>query len=181
MRQLLLTALSVALVGCQDNTAQIAELQSQLKQHSETIQSLQVSVAVLEAFQEKAVELPDAYGVIDCTTPAYDLVRTRLAVLTVSCREATKYLDGFKLSLQVGNPSSARLEGLKFIFTPTAAVEKGERDGAKPKTITRDVTNSFPPGSWTNVEVALPGLPEPALRGLQVRVEVDRIRMAGTK
>lgn len=179
MRHLVLFFVAVALTGCQDNSKQIADLQGQLKQNTEKIKELEISVALVEAFQNRGTQLPDEYAVIDCTTPAYDLVRTRLTMLTVACREASKYLDGYKLKLQIGNPSNARLEGLKFTFTPNSGSAKDGLAVQKAKSIVREVTNSFPPGSWTNVEVALPDFPESALKGLEVRVQVNRLGMAG--
>lgn len=182
MWRILLVAGALLLTACQDTSklqGEIAELRAELQKSAETISALERKVAVLDLVQTIGNELPDAFAVVDCTQRNYDLVRTRLTMLTVACRDASKYLDGYKFKLEIGNPSSARLDGLKLTFTPVVDPDKKEGLQATIKPIVRDITNSFAPGSWTNIEVAVPGLPEAALKDLQVRVQVNRIVMIG--
>jgi hypothetical protein len=111
----------------------------------------------------------DPYAKLDCAAPYYDIVRTRIGSMLIECDRATKYLDGYRLRLKVGNTTSVSLEGLDLQF---------ESLGKTDWKLDRKVTDRFAAGSWHTFEVALPGVTDEMLKdGLALRVEADRVNL----
>jgi hypothetical protein len=107
---------------------------------------------------------------MDCSQAGYDFVRTKLGSLAVVCREAAKYLDGVKLKLTIGNPTAARLAGLSIFI---------ERSDRPEFSLERKLATRFAAGSWTQVEVAVPGVSEADVGKLRVRIAVNTLELAG--
>ena len=156
-------SLAFILSGCRDEDAQtaltasnarIAQLESDIKNSKVVIRAL-----LSETPSEKRTPL-------DISTKGYDFIESPAGRLLVSCTDAKPYLDGQKLTLNVGNPFLMTFSGF------TLRVRYGPRPPATPPTAaealisqpaweatlkTKDVpfTETLAPGTWTKVELAL--------------------------
>jgi hypothetical protein len=99
----------------------------------------------------------------------YSTVRYDLGVMTARLEDIKPYANGSKVSIMLGNPSAARINGLK------ARVEWGavDKDGFPRNDTGKARQVSFPetlsPGTWTKVEVVLDGFPPAELGFVRLR------------
>ena len=102
---------------------------------------------------------------VETNGSGYGVVQTEQGPFLVQAMSAIPYLDGYKIRLQVGNPGTATMRGAIL------HLEWGLRYGDKSKTYTEvtasrkkkdfDVTTTFDPGAYTNVDLFLsPAKPE---------------------
>ncbi|SRR6266545_2552923 len=88
----------------------LASLQLQVKAAEDRIQSLQVDVWTLQAQAE-----PYKSATFDPGSPrGYGRIDTTGGTFLVSIQNVTPYLDGFRVSCNFGNPSSATFHGFKL-------------------------------------------------------------------
>jgi len=98
----------------------------------------------------------------------YSVAQTKFGSFAVVCRNVTPYLDGYKVQLGVGNLTNAHFNGAKMSLLWGA-------DYSKTKDMS--VTNSFPPGRYTNVEVVLtPAKPED-IKTFSVTFDFDQLAL----
>lgn len=96
--------------------------------------------------------------------------------LLVTTESAEVYLDGFKIKLKVGNPTSGDLSAARLFCTtykPSASTN------APPWESFRSITNSLsaklPAGTWTTIEFVLAPATIEELRNASVSMEVDQV------
>ena len=89
----------------------------------------------------------------------YSVLKLDLGNITVRITDVQPYATGSKVSLQFGNLTSARIDGLR------AQLEWGRVDGSgaaqndKAKSRQVEFTEPLAPGSWTQAELVLAGVP----------------------
>jgi hypothetical protein len=105
-----------------------------------------------------------AYYALALDGQNYAVHETEQGKFLISTIGVEPYLDGFKVRLNVGNLSSARFNGVKVqAFWPGPAPTNGP---ATYSLIDQEfqLTTVFPPGAWTEIEVALAPCDTKALR-----------------
>lgn len=105
-------------------------------------------------------------------------IKSNLGILTISMENVVAYANGSRITLSVGNPTAASLEGMK------AKIEWGKVDNAdiaiNASVKSKDVqfVESFRPGSWTKTDVILEGIPPADLGFVRVRdIELSSIKL----
>lgn len=99
----------------------------------------------------------------------YSTFQYDLGFMTARLEDIKPYANGSKVSIVLGNPSAARINGLK------ARVEWGsvDKDGTPRNDTGKARQVSFPetlsPGTWTKVEVVLEGFPPAELGFVRLR------------
>lgn len=121
-------------------TAALEEAKSQNEAQGEWLNGLSASIP------------PTTYVDLDCANGKYSQMQaaTGFAMFFVKCSKIEPYLEGFKVTVSIGNPY-----GISFTdFTGQIGYGATFADAAKQKA-TMSSTATFAPGVWTNVVVTL--------------------------
>lgn len=176
-----LLAAGLVLAGCQQDSEHLVALKIELTALKEELrllrdqaEDLDPRVSMVETMARQVFEERDGIARLDCARHNTEVLPTQIIALTVNCEEASASAGGYKLRLRVGNPTSARLEGLKL----TLYAGEGAAKGLTTLRFFHAVPTGLAPGSWTSVEVNLPIQSEEMLVDLAVRAQVDQMTMA---
>ena len=176
------TAAALVLSGCgggaQDALALKIELNA-LKQELEFVrlqtEDLDPRVRLAEQMAMQVFDERDAPVRLDCTHLSPAVLFTRLASITAVCEEAVGYAGGYRLRLRLGNPMSARIDGLTLTFY--AGEDAGR--GRSARRLHHDANLSLPPGEWRRIDVDFEGLDRESVRDLAAKANVAAIALAG--
>lgn len=111
---------------------------------------------------------------LDCEGHRPGVLTTRLAPITAICEGVTTTADGTRVSLRLGNPTSAQLDGVGLTVYAGEGAAVGQTE-SRTHLATR---TSIPPGRWSTVEVDLPVLHAHATQELALRATIDAITLA---
>lgn len=99
----------------------------------------------------------------------YSLLATDLGRVAVAIADVQPFANGSRVSLDFGNPTSARLTGMK------ARIEYGANDsrgvpvvGGNVQSLAFTAPEPLPPGAWRQYQVDLPGVPPTQLGWVRV-------------
>jgi len=126
---------------------------------------------------------------IDPTEKGYGRIDTSSGVFLVAVRDAKPYLDGYRLSLAVGNLSSARYDGFKMKLSwqgPLPEQKDGESDEQYSKRMDqwgqsrheKEFTSieTLHPASWNPISIVISPATAEEIRMLEVdSMETDRV------
>jgi len=130
----------------------------------EKIKSLESKIATLESRLEYlAKDEDDEAAFVSTEENSYATVKTEHGAFIVVCKEATPYLDGYKVKLAIGNITSASFSGAEITATWGAMnpVERFLDEHKKEQKKTFNLTTIFPPGQYSDIEIVLtPAKPE---------------------
>jgi hypothetical protein len=175
-------AIALALGGCgnsaQDALALRIELTA-LKQELEFVRSqaedLEPRVRLAEQMAMQVFDERDAPVRLDCAHLSPAVLFTRLASITAVCEDAGGYPGGYRLRVRLGNPMSARIDGLALTFY--AGEDAGR--GRSARRLHHDANLSLAPGEWKRIDVDFDGLDRESVRDLAVKANVAAIALAG--
>lgn len=153
------------------------------KLETERIPKLEAQLEVQESIHNLLSERVD--GIFN--TPArmsvedkgYGIARTPYGTLTISAVNTSPYLDGYKIALSIGNLTSATLKGaeVSVVWGLPLDLNNFQAYQKSRKSKKFKVTNDFPSGAYTDVEVALtPAKPE-EIKTISVGVAFDTISL----
>jgi hypothetical protein len=177
----LLLVAGLVLSGCQQNPEpllalkiELTALKEELRLLRDQAEDLDPRVSMVETMARQVFEERDGIARLDCARRNTEVLPTQFIALTVNCEAAGASAGGYKLRLRVGNPTSARLDGLKL----TVYAGEGAGKGLSILRFFHAVPTSLAPGSLTSVEVSLPAGSERMLDDLAVRAQIDHLTMA---
>jgi outer membrane murein-binding lipoprotein Lpp len=142
---------------------------------------LEAKIAALEAANERLTDQIndlkfearladwDKFALLKPGDEGYSALRYDLGVVTVKIADVKPYANGSRISLQFGNLTSARIDGLKAKMEWGKVSAKGVPESDKNNS--REVTFSAPlaPGAWTVSQVVLEGVPPTELGFVRLR------------
>jgi hypothetical protein len=179
MKCLILASL-LTLAGCAKQAPELVAMKVELnalKQEFEYLrqqtEELDPRVRSAETMALQVLDERDAPLRLDCVTHRPGVLPTRLAPITAVCEEVRGHSSGYTVKLKVGNPTSARLDGVHL----TLYAGEGAAQGRSDTRLHYDASTSLPPGVWRAVEIELPKLPEAATGDLAVRAQIERITL----
>jgi hypothetical protein len=188
---ILLSSLMIStLTGCNQNTppnSQAPQQQVQQKnpeaELAERLRTLETTVNQLQAnffklsFRVYALESGDA--MVSTEQQGYGIAKTNYGTFTVSTNGVTPYLDGFKVKLRIGNLSTANFNGAKISVSwgPPYDEKNAEEYLKNQKKKEFSVTNYFPAGSFTDVQVALTPAKPAEVKTLSVGIQFDQLSL----
>lgn len=153
---------------------ELEELRGQLRNLNS-----QVTFALTQQRRFQRIEL-DPYK------PGFQRLDTDLGTFLISCRNVVPFLGGFKLLLDIGNPSSAQFNGIAINVRwgrkfkdedlpddPASAVRKWS-DSLRKKT--ERLTTVLRPGRWNRAELTLPGKKD-ELGYIELSIETDNVTL----
>lgn len=154
--------------------AEIASLRSQLQKSEGEVIGLQLRVSTLESAHQSVV--------LDLASRNYQRLDTDTGMFLISVTNVASYLDGYKISLKIGNPSSAQYNGfkLKAKWNHTYNWDKYTAESySKWDKATREKETSFidslNAGTWNKVDLILPATAADELGYFIVSMETDTI------
>lgn len=112
---------------------------------------------------------------IDAEHKGCGQIQTSFATLLITTDSAEPYLDGYKLKLRVGNPTSMLLSGLTVRgFWPDAS-KKGltQRDYS--------LTSDLAPGVWSPIEIVMAPATADDMRRAAITIGVERVEMRDSR
>jgi Protein of unknown function (DUF3251) len=130
------------------------ELVEAFSHFEQQLSLLQSRIASLEQGEQAAI--------IGTEENLYALAKTRHGTFVISAKDVTPYLDGFKVSLHIGNLTSANFKGAEISVAWGSAHKKQYK-----------VTNDFAPGSFTQVELALTPATSEDVKRLVIGISVN--------
>jgi hypothetical protein len=157
------------LTGCVDES-RVAGLEArvtELAKANEKIASLETQVRDLSFKQ-----MLKSWGEVAYLTPGsdgYASIRFDLGVLTIAIDDIQPFANGSKVTLRVGNPLAAKINGLKATIDWGEVDEKGmpKNEAGKSKEVV--FTEQLPSGTWTRVNLVLDGVKTEKLGFIRVR------------
>jgi hypothetical protein len=153
----------------------VEEVQKSLERIEQTISEIDTRVATLEFSKD-----PYGYAVFDPSHKGYGRVDTDCGFFLISLKEIKPYLDGCKVILEIGNPSTVTYSGFILKAKWGKRFEKGEKfidwvNSLKEKE--EKFTQELSPGRWNKIELIVsPAKPE-HLGYLQMSMRTDRIKL----
>ena len=181
-RNLGAVAAALMLAGCSGGGPDVLAMKIELnalKQELEYVrqqtEDLEPRVSTAEQLAIQVLDDRDAPLRLDCLRHAPAALPTRLAVLTVICEDTLTSADGVRIRLKLGNPTAARVDGVKLTFYAGEGAARGRSD----KRLYHEAQVSLPPGSWTSLDVDFADLDERAAHDLALRADIGLIALAG--
>ncbi len=153
-----------------------------------------VSVADLEklstqidSLQKRVMALESGEATVSSEKEGYDIARTKFGPFTVAVGNATPYLDGYKVTLRVGNLTNANFNGVKLNIAwgiPRLFETLNDhsfKEWAKWDRLLKKkefaVTTTLESGAYTDIEVNLtPAKPE-EIKSFKVSFELDQLEL----
>ena len=181
-RGLLLFVAALSMAACQerkDEAAEIAELRAQLAKQEEAITAAtKTAVMAWEGISRAYKNQARLDPAVSVTTA----VDTNLGRFYVRIAGVQPYLDGQRLTLMVGNPSTLKAVGVNLAVSwgPKAPEpQEGEIAEQIIKTELRmrskefSLPSSFPSSDWTPVQIVLPATKAEDVGEVRVKLSFD--------
>lgn len=166
VRLSLFTVLLTFATGCADQ-ARVATLEKRTAELESTVKSLKDSVDRLD--REKSFDqfIREAESVAYLTpgSEGYSVIQMDLGHMTVMLHNVQAYANGTRITLRLGNLTSATINGAKAKLEWGRVDAKGTPDNDNARS--REV--SLRAGAWTEVNVALEGVPPAEFGFVRVR------------
>jgi|SRR5665213_1831783 len=153
----------------------VRELEKQVQAlREDTAEKIQQRVAVDNAIASILEKVSLDVTVLEPSRPnIYQPVRLDSSglILLVSIEHVEPYLDGYKIVLSIGNPSSAKLSG----YDLTSSWSYDEARYRKKRSDT--FTGTLEPGTWTKTELILPETSGSELRFVAIGIKATNVML----
>ena len=180
--------LSIGLVGCEKSSTETQALRQSLtiisnatlvlSQHVDNLEKI-VQKFQWDAFTKSLDEQSKTRVKLDPTQKSYQKVECNNGPLMVSVDSMESYLDGYKLSLQIGNPSYMTYSGFMvttfwgpdwqtFAGTNNFSQELSAKWQSLQHSNTVSMTDSLLPGKWNWVKLIVAPAKPDEIRNLEV-------------
>jgi len=96
--------------------------------------------------------------------------------MLASLKSVDTYLDGYKLTVDLGNPNFATLSNCEVVvrWGPTTK----QLDPKLPNSRTIKLSRTLPPGSWTPIEIIVPSAKAHDLGAISISLNVDTVGLS---
>jgi Protein of unknown function (DUF3251) len=138
--------------------SQVALLQTRLKASETASSELGTRVFKLEMAQNAHDSV-----VLDLTSRKFERLDTDTGMFLVSVEDASPYLDGYRVTLSIGNPSSATYRGFVLHAKWNSSYDWAKYEEASfqkwqkaERTKDDSFTEFLEPGKWNKVDLLLP-------------------------
>lgn len=145
-----------------------------------TIDSLRLRVADVER-RVRDVQARVTVGdeiILDCTKPEFDRLFTNNGTFLVSCQDAVPYLDGYRITLHIGNPSSIEYAGLEVNARWAANIlDVIVDDSSTVRRHSYSVNTRLLPGVWNRVQLNVNPATGEEIRNLIVSARTNTVSL----
>lgn len=169
-----------AAVGCaqqngspeaQDLRQEVVNLRNEVKTVNAELVSVRSNLLTLMLKDSRVVQLDPAGG------SGYQTLETNVVPLLVSFEDAQPIGDGTRVKLQVGNMTTATINGLALTVSYNRRNDGAADWSSSVKFADSKVASDLAPGAWTNVFVSLPGIKPSDLGFLSIQASVDNLSL----
>ncbi|MGO9245812.1 MAG: hypothetical protein ACLPT4_08785 [Verrucomicrobiia bacterium] len=190
---------AVAVCGCSDEKGRRQDNQIAALSNQVAALSNQVHVDNVKARVDIAMKLLDFLNTrvgflegdlhrtvfLDTTDKAFQRIDSDTGSFFISVVEALPYLDGFRVRLSIGNPSSATYHGCKLDLKWARAKPPEASYAAKENVAWQNslhykqvnFTDELKPATWNTVEVVLSPAKSDELAYLEVKMQTDQLSL----
>lgn len=115
---------------------------------------------------------------IDVTKPNYQICRTKIGPILISVKDTAAYLDGYRVTLEIGNPTAADLPSAKLHIRTSASafsIEELQKYNDSVELRVEDITATLKAGYWTTVTFTLSPATAERLRNLFLALEPQAV------
>jgi len=186
----------VAVCGCSvgsnktdDIENRLSDLEATVKRQQETLDEQTSTISGITSdetgFQSRIRFLEDLHSdsayLSSDSLGSYVVVRGRAGDLLVMLEDCVKYMDGYRLKLKIGNPSSATYSHFTISGTwPQIRAGTFILPGTKTKTTrTQTYAGDLPGGSWTRIDfVATPATADD-MKGVKLTFDTNTVSLKG--
>ena len=181
----------LGLSACDQHEATTKAMESTTKAVKEAVEPLQAKITALEK-QLKELKgtvtvqgwtldsIHDTSADVVTDGSSYGVARTQFGQMIVIANDLRPYLDGYKVGLSVANMTSIRFNGAEVkVSWATQYDEKNPNKEIKYGEKTFKITNTFPPGVYSNFDVALNPAEADQVRTISVGFVFDQVSIAG--
>lgn len=144
------------LVGCNED-ARVPSLESRIVALESANKVLKDEIEMAK-FQADILDW-DRIAFMKPGNDGYTTIRFDLGVLTVKLADVKPYANGSKITLNFGNLTSAKVDGLRAKLDWGKVDEKGNPQNDKAKSREVSFSEALMPGAWTSTELVLEGIP----------------------
>jgi hypothetical protein len=162
---------------------QIVTLRERVKASESAASNLETRVLKLELAQSNHESIE-----VDLTSRQYQRLDTETGTFLISVEDVSPYLDGYRVTLSIGNPSYATYKGFDLHAKWSGAYDWTKYSEASFKqweASIREKSDSFPdsldPGKWNKVDLLLPSTPASQLGYLQLSMVTNTISLITVK
>lgn len=160
------------LSGCLEN---VNELNQKIIADEKRIDSIEKEIGSLS---NRVTELEYKYVYLDPSVKGFERIDTSNGFFLISLIDVKPYLDGYKLILDIGNPTLADYKGFTLNVRWGRKIKDFKNSEEWSKSLQRkevSFTKNLNPASWTKVELILsPATPE-QLGYIQLSMETPTI------
>ena len=166
----------VALSSCdQDRTATAGRTGVSVSaQLLEKVTKLEGEIASLQ-YRISSLESDDA--TVSTEKEVYGVARTNFGPFVMVSRGVTPHLDGYKITLSIGNLTSATFHGAKLKVGWGPRPTDGTVDLTNYKDREFDVTTVFYPGAYSLVEISLTPAKADEVRRISVGMHLNQVAL----
>lgn len=177
-------------IGAASSDSQAATLAQRVDALEATVSRLNKTVLELQgkvwSTDFKVDSHMSSAAVISTEQQTYALARTEFGPFAVVCKAVSPYLDGYKVKLIIGNMTSANFSGAKFNISwgvpipnweSKTFLEDFEKYQKSQKQKEFEVTNEFPGGTYTEIELSLTPANPDEIKNVSVGLSVKTISL----
>ena len=148
------------LLAC-DDKKQVTALEKHATDLDTEVKALKTTIEALQRDRSWDRLLRDVESTAFLTpgTDGYATIATDLGRITVKLANVQPYANGTRVTLELGNPLNATIDGTKATIEWGSVDQKGspKNDTARSREV--KFAESLRPGAWTNVQIVLEGVP----------------------
>jgi outer membrane murein-binding lipoprotein Lpp len=132
---------------------------------TEHIAKLQKEVQQLTSQVER---LSSGFAVVITEDKGYSIAHTRFGAFAIACDEVSRYEEGYKVHLAMGNLTSANFRGAKILVS-------WGKSGFNKREI--DVHDDFPAGRYTGVEFVMTPATSEDIKKFNIVLDFDEMAL----
>ena len=157
-------------VGCQrdssseTSSAQTARLVNRIDDLERRVETLQLQIETNDLMKDL-----DRIAYLTPGQRGHSTVLVDLGSLTIQIDDVKSYANGSKITIRLGNPLAATINGLKAKLEWGAVGADGKPDNITTKSKDIALNETMQPGTWTRSDVVLEGIKPEALGFVRVR------------
>jgi hypothetical protein len=138
------------------------------------VKKLEKEVADLQAtvYQLQWDMTSGKFGSVAYITPGsedYAIIKSDLGYMVLSLDDVQPYANGCRITLCIGNLTSAQVDGAKAMLEWGSVDDKGMPLNESARLRAISFSQTLHPGAWTNVSVVLEGVPPTDLRFVRLK------------
>jgi hypothetical protein len=153
--------------------------------HDAEVEALRREIEQQRSYLDRVVKdvassMPSKFAILDTSDRRYERAEARAGFFLLRCHEVRPYLDGFRVTLDIGNALLTSYDGFKLTVHWGPPFPYGSHDvndvyrwNASIRTQEIRLADTLLAGKWSRVQFALPRTTADQIRELRVAIETE--------